>query len=254
MQEATSTPETRRIEIKNRWTGAVLFQCDLPTELESGMAMRHALERAVESGANLSGANLRGANLSGASLRGADLRDANLRDANLSGASLRGASLRGASLRDANLRDANLRSADLSGADLSDANLSGADLSGADLGGANLGGANLRAFRDDIWAVLSSAPLEAHAVLDALCAGRVNGSTYSGECACLVGTIAKKRGCGVESLGTLSPDSRRLAETWFLQINEGNTPENHEPTRLAAEWVAQWIESMKLAFGSEVAA
>ena len=98
-------------QILSRFTGAVLFECDVPDTVSSGLAMRHTLEAAVKSGANLSGADL----------RGADLRGANLIGANLRGADLIGAHLRGA---------------DLIGADLSGADLSGADLSGADLSGA----------------------------------------------------------------------------------------------------------------------
>jgi hypothetical protein len=94
------------IEIKDRWTGDVLYTSDCAT-------VRDAMEAACRSRANLSGANLSGADLSGANLSGADLSGANLSGANLSGADLSGA--------------------DLSGADLSGADLSGADLSGADL-------------------------------------------------------------------------------------------------------------------------
>jgi hypothetical protein len=100
-----------KIEIKHRYTDAVLFECDAPEGLESGLHMRHALEQATAARANLSGAYLRGANL-----RGANLRDANLRDANLSGANLSGAYLRDAYLSGANLSGANLRGA--KGADL----------------------------------------------------------------------------------------------------------------------------------------
>ena len=79
-----------KVEIKHRYTGAVLFACDVPDE-NSGMAMRHALEKATEAGANLAGVNLTGANLTSA-----NLADANLADANLTGADLADASLTGA--------------------------------------------------------------------------------------------------------------------------------------------------------------
>ena len=115
-----------KIEIRNRWTGNVLFEYS-----SDDNTIAKTVRKAVESGANLRGANLRGAYLSGADLHGADLRGANLR-----GANLRGAYLSGADLHGADLRDANLRYADLHGADLSDANLLGAYLSGADLSGA----------------------------------------------------------------------------------------------------------------------
>jgi uncharacterized protein YjbI with pentapeptide repeats len=121
-------------QIVSRWNSStVLFECELPDGLDSGMAMRHALEQAVKSDANLSDANLSGAYLSDAYLRGANLNGANLsgaylRDANLSDANLSGANLSGAYLRDANLSDANLSGANLSGAYLRDANLSDAYL------------------------------------------------------------------------------------------------------------------------------
>ena len=73
-------------EIKNRWTGEVLFTCDVPEGMESGMIARHAVETAIAVDANLVDANLRGANLEGANLEGANLEDANLRGANLEGA------------------------------------------------------------------------------------------------------------------------------------------------------------------------
>ena len=93
-------------EIKNRWTGEVLFSCEIPEGMESGMIARHAVETAIAEGADLRGADLWGADLRGANLRGADLR----------GADLWGADLWGADLRDANLRGADLEGADLWGA------------------------------------------------------------------------------------------------------------------------------------------
>ncbi len=126
-----------RIQFKNRWTGAVIYE----GEFESFLL---AVEEAVAKKIDLRGANLRGANLSDANLSGAYLSDACLSDAYLSGANLRGANLRGAYLRGANLSGAYLSGANLSGANLSDAYLSGAYLSDAYLSGANLSGANLR--------------------------------------------------------------------------------------------------------------
>ena len=94
------------IEIKNRWTGAVLYSGE-------HVDVKEAVEAAVKAGATL-----RDANLGGANLRGADLRGADLGGANLDGADLRGANLRGAYLDGANLRGANLDGAYLDGADL----------------------------------------------------------------------------------------------------------------------------------------
>ena len=67
------------IEIKHRWTGAVLWS----GEAES---VRDAVARAVSARANLARADLAGANLAGANLADAYLEGANLADANLAGA------------------------------------------------------------------------------------------------------------------------------------------------------------------------
>ncbi|MGL4588441.1 MAG: pentapeptide repeat-containing protein [Acinetobacter ursingii] len=77
---------TQNYEIKNRWTGKVLFSCEIPDGIESGMIARHAVETAIAEGADLRDADLRGADLEDADLRGANLGDANLRDADLRGA------------------------------------------------------------------------------------------------------------------------------------------------------------------------
>ena len=112
-----------KIEIKNCWTGSILFEY---SSVDNTIA--NTLIEALKSGANLRGANLRGADLRGADLCDTDLREADLREANLREANLREAYLCEAYLRGANLRGADLREANLYGADLREANLYGADL------------------------------------------------------------------------------------------------------------------------------
>jgi uncharacterized protein YjbI with pentapeptide repeats len=128
-----------KIEIRNRWTGAVVFEYT-----KEGNTITETVLEAIRRGADLRDANLCGANLRDADLRGANLRDANLRDADLCDADLRDANLRDADLRDANLCDADLCDANLRDADLRGANLRDADLCDADLCGANLRDADLR--------------------------------------------------------------------------------------------------------------
>ena len=124
-----------KFEIKNRWTGSVLFEYE-----KENNTLKDTVEKAIEEGADLRGAYLEGAYLRGANLRGAYLEGANLRGADLEGANLRGANLRGANLRGAYLEGANLRGA----------YLEGAYLEGADLEGANLRGAYLYVSDNDI--------------------------------------------------------------------------------------------------------
>ena len=127
-----------KIEIKNRWTGNILFEY-----LSENNTIKKTVSEAIKSEANLRRANLRGADLCGADLRGADLCGADLCGADLCGADLCGADLRRANLRRANLCGADLYGADLCGADLCGADLCGANLCGANLCGADLCGANL---------------------------------------------------------------------------------------------------------------
>lgn len=51
------------IQIKHRFTEAVLFECEAPEDLGSGLHQRHALEKAVGARAYLGGAYLGGAYL-----------------------------------------------------------------------------------------------------------------------------------------------------------------------------------------------
>ena len=197
---------------------------------ESAQDVRTALQEAVSSGADLGDAYLRGADLGDAYLRGAYLGDAYLRDADLS--------------------DAYLRDADLSDADLSDADLSGADLSGAYLSDDITYRHPLWVFRVDYLAVLDAAPAEVAGLREALLAGNVDGSTYEGECACLVGTIANVRHEPVEELkAKLHADPNRPAEQWFVPIRRGDEPstepENEGQFRAqkALEWLDEWRES-----------
>ena len=220
------------IEIKSRLGGRVLYTAETATDV------RTALEEAVRSRADLSGAYLRGAYLRGANLRGAYLSDADLSDAVLSDAVLSGAVLSGADLRGAVLSDAVL----------SGAYLSGAYLSGADLSGADDPSSPLHAIRMDYWDVLDHAPAEVPGLRTALLEGEVDGSTYEGECACLVGTMEKvgqEMGCEVD----LPHRADRPAEQWFAPITPGDKPSEKPETegefraQHALDWLDEWTAS-----------
>jgi len=223
-----SKPKKEKIQILSI-TGKVLYEHE-----EEDNSLKKAVVAANLYGANLYGANLRGANLYGADLYGADLYGADLRGADLRGADLRGANLRGANLRGADLRGANLRGADLRGA-----NLRGADLRGADLRGANLRGADLKNLPEDYINQCSRDMLFIFRALKAelpefrkkLIAGKINGSQYEGDCACLIGTMAKIDG-GLDKVCKTIPfyskGAQNPGESWFLAIHEGDTPKNNE--------------------------
>ena len=226
-----------KIEIKSRWTNSVLFSFECST-------VREAVVEAVKNDADLSDADLRDADLSDANLRDAYLSDANLRDADLSDANLRGAYLRGADLSGADLRDADLSGAYLSGAYLSDANLSDA----------NLRGANMEPIRADFYNVLSHAPSEVPALIEALNSGKVNGSTYTdGACGCLIGTLAIASGrdpikSDCDAVHGLEGNASRPIEVFFLNIKKGDTPETNPFSRIARDWAQEWLDRMRAAF------
>ncbi len=167
----------------------------------------------------------------------------------LTDAVLRGAVLRGAVLRGADLTDADLRGADLTDADLTGADLRGADLTGADLTGAVLRGAVLRGFKTDLIAEILKLPNELEHLRESLIAGKIDGTAYSGECACLAGTIAKHRGIEKISSGdeikengiTFHVDSSSPREVWFMNIPKGDTPETNQCAKFALEWIDEAI-------------
>jgi hypothetical protein len=235
----TSSTTSFTIKIHHRWTGAVLFECAADAgmvDATTGALLGFAAKEAVKGDANLRGANLRDANLRGADLCGADLGDADLGGVNLS---------------DADLSDANLGGVNLRGADLRDANLCGANLRSANLRDANLCGANLRSAKQDFLAEVLRLPNELEFLRDALIAGAVDGSTYSGECACLAGTLAHARGAEVGAGGWLeslpgtdtafSVSASSPREVFFTAIAKGDTPETNPASALALSWTEEAI-------------
>lgn len=76
-----------KIEIKNRWTGDVIFTYESKKEA----TIKEAVEQAVKERVSLASADLRSADLRSADLSLADLRSANLRLADLRSAHLRSA-------------------------------------------------------------------------------------------------------------------------------------------------------------------
>jgi uncharacterized protein YjbI with pentapeptide repeats len=217
-----------KFEIRNRWSGAVQYTCELSADVADksySVQLGFAVRKAVAEKADLRAANLSDADLSDADLSDADLRAANLSDANLHAA---------------NLSDANLHAANLSAADLSAANLSDADLRAA----------NLKPIRADFYDVLAWAPSEVPGLIAALKEGRVDGSTYTGTCACLVGTIANIRGVDVD---VLPQDSYRPIERFFMSIRKGHTPENNQHSAIALEWAQSWLDTMQAAFAPKAA-
>jgi hypothetical protein len=250
-----------KFNVLNRWSGNIQFTAEIECDenssprIKMGLAVKWACLRDADlrgadlRGADLSGAVLRDAVLLGADLRGADLsgavlRDAVLRGADLLGADLRGADLSGAVLRDAvllgaDLRGADLRGAVLRGADLSDSDLRDAVLRGADLSDSDLSDAVLRSFKADMWMTLTENPGEVPALIRSLREGKIDGSQYEGECACLVGTIANAKGVPHYDL---THNQNNPAERWFMMIHKGDKPGDDTGGGFASKMALEWAE------------
>ena len=131
--------------------------------------------------------------------------------------------------------------ADLTRADLTGAFLTGVDLTRTYLTDANLTGANLTPVKRDLFDILDNAPHEVAGLLAELIAGRVDGTTYTGECSYLVGTVARLQGCDVSAVPGIPMRSERPAERWFLAIRPGHTPKNSTVAAITATWIEEWI-------------
>jgi len=155
-----------------------------------------------------------------------------------------GADLSDTDLSGADLSDTDLCGADLSGAKLRRAKLSGADLCGADLSGADLSGAKLRRAKEDFLREVLKMPGELEFLRDAIRNGKINGSVYEGECACLAGTLSKATGKSWSIFKDDSPiaiDASSPRERFFMGIAEGDTPETNPISAIALEWTNKAI-------------
>jgi len=132
------------------------------------------------------------------------------------------------------LRDSQLTAARLA------RDLTSAEVTDTVLRGLNLRTAELENIREDLWAVLSLACHEVPAIRAALVEGRIDGGTYYGECACLIGTIANARGCDVYSLGSLKPAPDRPIEHLFMRLDRGDTPQTNPVAKLIVQWIDAW--------------
>jgi len=207
-----------KIEIRSHITGKIIFEYEKEN---------NTVAETVKEYVTIARADLRRANLSDA-----DLRRANLSGANLSDADLSRADLRGANLSRANLRDADLRRANLSGANLRDADLSRA---------------NLEPIKNDLFIVLLHCLSEVGFLKRNIIEGKINGSTYEGECACLSGTLMNgaKLTDGHQEVRVIKAilscrDPSRPIEQFFLGIKVGDTPEINPLSKLALEWVEEF--------------
>lgn len=95
--------------------------------------------------------------------------------------------------------------------------------------------------KEDMFKILTLAVPEIPLLKKAIVEGKINGSTYEGECACLCGTIEKSgrfgRKCDMR-------DSSRPIEKFFMAINPTQTPKNNEFSKHALAWIEEFEKTL----------
>ncbi len=214
--------------------------------------------------ANFDSANFDSANFGSANFDSAYFGSANFGSANFGSAYFGSAYFGSANFDSAYFGSAYFGSANFGSANFGSANFGSANFGSAYFGSANFGSAYFGALSPDspfysikldLWAILDEAPAEVQGLRQALIEGQVDGSSYSGRCACLVGTIANVRKIDINEL-SIPQKSDRPAERWFIPIREGHQAVPLESlakdgdegvfrASVALLWVDQWVESRK---------
>jgi len=220
-----------KFDVLNRFSGEIQFtaEIDCADSEPHCWKLRLAVQWAIKTGADLSDTDLSGADLSYTDLSYTDLSDADLSYTDLSYTDLSYTDLSDTDLSGANLRRTNLYCADLRRADLNYAKLSGANLSGA---------------KEDFLREVLKMPGELEFLRDAIRNGKINGSVYDGECACLAGTLSKATGKSWSIFKDDSPieiDASSTLARFFMGIAEGDTPETNPISAIALKWTNKAI-------------
>jgi hypothetical protein len=83
----------------------------------------------------------------------------------------------------------------------------------------------------DILFILNCLKTEVPGLRKALVEGRVDGSQYEGDCACLLGTLGNVDG-GLKQVCERIPfydkGTHNMGESFFLNIRKGDTPKNNK--------------------------
>ena len=75
--------------------------------------------------------------------------------------------------------------------------------------------------------------------------GKINGSTYTGENACLIGSIANIRKVDYRKMEGIYPDHLSPMEEFFKQIRPKDTPKNNIFSAIALLWIKKHIRSTR---------
>lgn len=118
--------------------------------------------------------------------------------------------------------------------------LHGDELRDVYLRDADLRGADAKPIKADLWDVLLKAIPEIPNLKKSLVEGKVDGSTYDGECSCLCGTLEKSDNKKLSKIIFDQRDSSRPIERLFLGIKKGDTPETNPVSKIVMEWICEF--------------
>lgn len=109
-----------------------------------------------------------------------------------------------------------------------------------DLSSADLRCADLSSIKNDLWGVLLMAIPEIKNLKKSVIEGKIDGSTYAGECACLCGTLEKTQDVKIKTMIYDRRDSNRPIERFFLGIKKGDIPETNQISKIVLEWIEEF--------------
>jgi hypothetical protein len=244
-----------KFDVLNRWTGKVQFTAEIETtpDMARGWKLRLAVAWALANSMPVKSAMLDGADFtdyicpSGSRFDGSSFVDSSFDGSSFVGSSFVGSSFVGSSFVGSSFDDSSFDGSSFVGSSFDGSSFVGSSFVGSSFDGSSFVGSSFvgSSFDDssfdgecdakaDFIEVISRARLEIPAMVKALREGRVNGSTYEGECACLVGTLENAGATG------LPHDSERPIERWFMMISEGDKPGDSSPGGYAIGKALEW--------------
>jgi hypothetical protein len=112
---------------------------------------------------------------------------------------------------------------------------------------------DLAAVKADFLSVISKLPGEVPYLRLAMIEGRIDGTVYSGKCACLKGTLARKAAGPLFNhidspsafialaYGIKCNITESLAEQFFWHIQEGDTPATNPYAAVVLDWLDEFL-------------
>lgn len=95
---------------------------------------------------------------------------------------------------------------------------------------------------------------EIPALRQSIIEGRIDGSSYNGECACLCGTIEKTDNVEIKKRIYDLRDSDRPIERFFMNIRKGDKPETNQVSKIVLEWLDEFSGYVRIPINEAVEA